>query len=53
MNTNKNNDVFANGKDLDTLQKDLDTLYQEACKKEEISKQLLAEIEELKELLKR
>lgn len=53
MNTNNNNDVFANGKDLDNLQKDLDTLYQEACKKEEIGKQLLAQIEELKELLKR
>lgn len=53
MNTNNNNNVFANGKDLDTLQKDLDTLYQEACEREEIGKQLLAEIEELKELLKR
>ena len=53
MNTNNNNNVFANGKDLDTLQKDLETLYQEACKKEEVGKELLAEIKELKELLKR
>ena len=53
MNTNKNNDVFANGKDLDNFQKDLNTLYQEACEREEFGKQLLAEIKELKELLKR
>ena len=53
MNTNNNNDVFANAKDLDTLQKDLDTLYQEVCKREEVGKQLLAEIQELKEQLKR
>ena len=53
MNTNKNNDVFANGKDLDTLQKNLDTLYQESCYRVEVGKELLAEIQELKELLKR
>ena len=53
MNTNNNNDVFANGKDLDTLQQDLNTLYQEACEREEFGKQLLAEIQELKKLLKR
>lgn len=53
MNTNNNNDVFANGKYLDNLQKDLDILYQEACEKEEFGKKLLAEIQELKELLKR
>ena len=53
MNTNNNNDVFVNGKDLDNLQKDLDTLYQEVCEREEFGKQLLAEIQELKELLKR
>ena len=53
MNTNNNNDVFANGKDLDRLQEDLNTLYEEACKREEVGKQLLTEIQELKELLKR